>query len=128
MPTGSLRSHVPAIFFVLGAEKLEDVAVGLKPEREADGEGLRVHLGVVHRRLHVDVTEVAPTEALYHAQLLAVRVSAAVQPALVVEAGRGHDEDVTIPPPDRVAKPERLRIGGRDAAIRVDLPNGVVPL
>jgi hypothetical protein len=53
-------------------------------------------------------------------------MSTGVQPGLIVESRRIDDQRIAVPSADRVAAPRGLRINGKRAAVRVDLPVRVV--
>src|ERR1700680_2241057 len=68
------------------------------------------------------MAKITPVKAFPNPEILALRVSDRIQPALVVESRRIHDQCIAFPMADRVAHPRRLRIIGKLAAIRVYLP------
>src|SRR5262245_8988130 len=67
------------------------------------------------------MTEVAAVQSLDHAELRAVRCADAVEPCLVVEPDRFHDEVVAFPAADGIAHPGWIRIRRQRAAIGEDL-------
>src|ERR1700689_5340624 len=70
---------------------------------------------------------VDPTKTLDDVQRVAVRMSDAVNPGLVIEIHSVSDQRVSVPMPDRVAHPQRAESRVMRAAIRVNrMPQGVV--
>ena len=84
----SFDVHARAVLFVLAAEEFPDV--GMRNERVGDleAEGARVHLRIVDRDFLVEASEIAAPEPFGQAQRVAVGMTDAVEPALVVEAHR----------------------------------------
>ena len=101
---------------------LDQLAVRLVDERQRHGPGLRVGFRIVDRDVHVQVAEVLAPEPLRHLQVFTGRMPEVVQPDVVVEASRRHDERVAFPFSDRVAEPLRVGILRDLAAIGEDLP------
>ena len=73
------------------------------------------------------MSEITLMKPLPNPQILALRVSHCIQPTLVVEACRIHDQRIALPTTDRIAHPRRLRVNGKLAAIRVNLAIRVAP-
>src|SRR5438046_2342863 len=65
--------------------------------------------------------EIRPPVAFRDAQFFTVRHALAVQPRLVVEANRVHDERVAVPLRNRISHPKRLEILRMAASIQKQL-------
>src|SRR5215472_15245899 len=110
-----------AVPFVLRAHVLQNVAIRYQHLFRLHREWLRVRLEIVDSQLQIHMAEITPSEPLPNPQLLALRVPKRIQPALVVESFRIHDQDIALPMADRITHPGRLRINGKHAAISVYL-------
>ena len=94
---------------------------GSSTNGHGDRPRLRVGLGVVERELDLEVAVVLAAEALGDLHLLAAGMAAVVEPALVVEAERLHDERVAVPLAERVAEPRRRALFRVIASVGEDL-------
>ena len=83
---GLLFSEVGAVFFVFLAGVLQDVAIRYQNFSRLYGERFGVHFGIVDGQLQIHMAEITPVEAFPNLQILALRVSRCIQPALLVEA------------------------------------------
>jgi hypothetical protein len=82
----------------------------------------RIRLRVVDGDLHGHVPNVAAPEAFDGMQSIGMGMAIVIQPAFIVEAARLDDQRIALPSANRVTEPRGLRIFGKQAAIRKDLP------
>src|SRR5262252_9368828 len=111
-----LAKNMNDVFFIL-TDVLDDVGVGQQLERNRHTPGLCVGLRVVERELDLEVSEILPAEFLRRPHLIAPRMSAIVEPALVVEPERVDGEDVPVPLAEGIAEPGRRLLGGEVASV-----------
>jgi hypothetical protein len=78
--------EVGTIFFVLCADVLQNIAIRNQHFSRLYGKRFGVHFGIVDGQLQIHMAEITPVEAFPNLQILALRVSRCIQPALVVEA------------------------------------------
>src|SRR5262249_43330571 len=114
-----------AVLLVLLADVLHQLFGRPQPSVERHRERLRVVHRIVDRRLDGQRTQVRTRVAFNRVQLLAVRVTAEVEPELVVEANGIDDQRLALVVADRVTVPRRIRIVGVFAAVDEDLPVAV---
>src|SRR5262245_51283357 len=83
--------------------------------------GLRVGRWILNRKFDFQVAQIDAVEAFDDAQHFGVGMTDAVEPGLIVEAHRVHDQGVSFPTADRVSHPVRIRIRRMPAAIQKNL-------
>ena len=118
-----LSNDVPERFLVvLVADVLDQFRIRKQSLALSIGQRLRVRLRIVDRDLDIQVPDIAAPEPFDQVHCVAMRMAAAIEPGLVVEAGGVNDQGVAFPETDRVSQPGRLRIFGKLAAIHEYLP------
>src|SRR5262245_3125315 len=109
------------IFFIFGADMLEHIGVRKKLLDETDRDRLGENSWISNRYGDIEMTEVAPMEALLDTHVFAVSMAAGVQPTEIVESYRVDYQSVLVPIADRVSQPCRRCIGWKLAAVGIDL-------
>src|SRR5262249_49397748 len=117
-----LADNVLRILIILLADVFDQLRVRLIHRRLDDGPRTRVGLRIVDRDRDVHVAEVLARVAFGHVQRIGDGMTVRVEPALVVETLRLHDECVALPLADRVALPRGLHVLRERTAVRKDLP------
>ena len=77
----------------------------------------RVGLRIVERDVNVQSAGVKSTETLGHVQGVAIGMAEPIEPALVVEPRRFHDELVTLPATNRIAQPGWIRVARKGSTV-----------
>ena len=114
---------------VAGTGNLAELPLGPKLVVERRLPRLGQRHRVFHGDVQLEVIAIHAAEPFGHLQLLAVRMAKTVEPRLVVEANRFHDEVIALPSADRVAHPKRVELVGHQfAAVREHAPDRVVVL
>ena len=67
--------HMSDVFFVLGADILPDVVVGIQFRRSRDFPGLRISSRIVDRELDFEMSQIGPAKALDDAHHFGVRMT-----------------------------------------------------
>src|ERR1700730_9292065 len=117
----SLLSEMGAVLFVFRADILQYIAIRHQHLGRLYCNRLGVRFGIVDGQLQIHMTEVTPVEPLPNPEFLTLWVSHRIQPALVVESRRIHDQRIALPTADRIAHPRWLPLNWKLAAIRVYL-------
>ena len=99
------------------ADVLQQVRVRRQQPLRFHREGPGKHFRIVDGHFEIHVAEVATPESFGNAKRFGLRMSGAVEPALVVETRGGDDECVSLPSPDRVPQPGRIGILRKIATI-----------
>ena len=84
---------------VLVADVLDQVHIRKQLLALCVRQRLRVRLRIVDGDLDIHVPDVAAPEPLDQVHGLAVRMAAAIEPGLVVEAGGVNNQGIAVPPP-----------------------------
>src|SRR5271169_4868425 len=109
------------IFVVLVADVFEQVRIGQQLQRELHIPGLGISFRIVNGDQNIHISKILPPEALRYAQGVGGGTAVVIEPALIIETRGLRHEIVSLPMPDRITLPGRVRIFGKLAAIRENL-------
>ena len=87
--------HSPTVIF--SAEEFQEISVGQEIVRLSERDRPGVCLRIVVSNLDVHAAGVESTEALHHAQGVAIRMTEPIEPTLIVESKSFDDQFVSIP-------------------------------
>src|SRR5687768_5849346 len=106
--SGSLLEflHEP---FALGADFINQLSVRGELLTQGYRPRLRIGLGIVHRHLDLEVSEVGPPDSLTHFRGTCDHAAAPVDPQVVAKSDAVDHQRVTVPGGRRVTLPRRVR-------------------
>src|SRR5437016_272706 len=109
------------VLLVFLADVFHQFFAGLETCVERHLEWLGVCTGIINRDFIDQSTEILSRVAFDRVQLLRVRMTAEIEPELVIESDRIDDQSVSFEVPDRMAVPRRVEIIRMFALVQKDL-------
>src|SRR5215469_663332 len=124
-----LAEDVGDVLVIFAAEVLHDIGVLQQGRLPVHRERPGISAGIVDGDLVAEVPCIWAPIALDYVELLCVWVTDAIEPELIIESDRVHNEGVSLPLSSGIAKPRWIEVLGVAAGVHEDLPVGVhVPL
>src|SRR5438874_1658491 len=117
--------NVVDILVVFLADVLHQIRSGHQARCELNLERLGVIRRILDQRLDFELAQTGARVPLQSMQLLTVRMSAEIEPELVVEADRIDHQRIAFIVADGVSVPGGIGIGGMLSAVQEDLPKTV---
>src|SRR6266446_202529 len=90
------------------AHVLDEFGVRIQLEPQCGRPRFTISNRVLKRELDIHLTQVLPLKTLDNAELIAMRVSRRIEPALIVQAALVYDQRVALPFTYGISKPCRI--------------------